>query len=106
MCEVSLEEEIDLLRFKVENLMNETIDQQTIIINLKNQIEEKNRLLDIITTTTATPKKKTRKTSEERQKMLKFYHENKSKVTVVVPSKPHWLEVKKITDSLYVKDIE
>ena len=103
MSEQTIYEELEILRYKLENLMNENIEQQKLINCLTNQLDDKKRLLDIVCSTTKC--KKYRKKDEERQKKLNFYHENKSKIDINAIHSPQWQHVKKITDKMYVESL-
>lgn len=104
--DTSIYEELDLLRYKLENLMNENLEQQMQINSLSSQLDEKKRLLDIVCATTNTNTKKTRKRNEESKKMLSFYHENKKNIDVNTIKQPQWQQVKKITDKMYVESLK
>lgn len=103
--EDSIYDEIELLRYKVENLMNENLEQQKQIICLTNQLEEKKRLLDIVCSSNTNIKP--RKRNEENKKKLSFYHANKNNINIDnIQLMPHWQQIKKLTDKMYESSLK
>jgi hypothetical protein len=104
--EFSIEDEVEYLRSKVENLTNENINMSLQLQRVKAQLEEKNALLNMAC---KIPTKRHRNSPKYR-----FYHEHKDSKEVLsiveqrynnifTENKVPWQIVKQITDELFEK---
>lgn len=107
----SIEDEVEYLRSKVNNLTFENINMSAQIQRLQCQLDEKTNLLNLAC---KIPTKRHRNSLK-----YKFYHENKESKQVqdilqtrynnifeTTGNKPPWQLVKQITDELYTSTVE